>query len=140
MIRLSRRAAQLAITTSCETLASENDTQIERGEIWLNKDNSNNIMDSEDSASTINETFKDHLNMEWEVFNARDNPMAELQRLHSQAFHTSQQSRVINNRQNSKTEQGELLVATEARPWTEQDDNVRFAEVRIVKERIHMNS
>ena len=78
--------------------------------------------------------------MEWEVFNVRDNPMAELQRLHSHAFRTSQQSRVINNRPNSKTEQGELLVATEARPWTEQDDDVRFAEVRIVKERIHMNS
>ena len=97
-------------------------------------------MDSEDSASTINKAFKNHLNMEWEVFNARDNPIAELQRLHSHAFHTSQQSHVINNRSDSGTEQGELLVATEARPWTEQDDNVRFAEVRIVKERIHMNS
>ena len=97
-------------------------------------------MDSEDSASTINKAFKNHLNMEWEVFNARDNPIAELQRLHSHAFHKSQQSHVINNRSDSRTEQGELLVATEARPWTEQDDNVRFAEVRIVKERIHMNS
>ena len=97
-------------------------------------------MDSEDSASTINKAFKNHLNMEWEVFNARDNPTAELQRLHSHAFQTSQQSHVINNRSDSRTEQGELLVATEARPWTEQDDNVRFAEVRIVKERIHMNS
>ena len=97
-------------------------------------------MDSEDVASTINETFKNHLNMEWEVFNARDNPIAELQRLHSQAFHPSRRSHVINNRTDSRTEQGELLVATEARPWTEQDDDVRFAEVRIVKERIHMNS
>ena len=97
-------------------------------------------MDSEDSASTINKAFKNHLNMEWEVFNARDNPIAELQRLHSHAFHPSQRSHVINNRSNSRTEQGELLVATEARPWTEQDDDVRFAEVRIVKERIDMNS
>ena len=97
-------------------------------------------MASKDVASTINETFKNHLNMEWEVSNARDNPMAELQRLHSQAFHTSQQSRVINNRSDSRAVQAELFVATEARPWTEQDDDVRFAEVRIVKERIHINS
>ena len=75
------------------------------------------------------------------MFNVRDNPMAELQRLHSQAFHPSRRSHVINNnRTDSRTEQGELLVATEARPWTEQDDNVLLAEVRIVKERIHMNS
>ena len=100
-------------------------------------------MDSEDfasTASTINESFKNHLQMEWEVFNARNNPLAELQRLHNQAFQPSQQSHVIKTRSDSRTEQGELFVATEARPWTEQDENESFAEVRIVKEKTHMKS
>ena len=72
-------------------------------------------MDSANIDSNESKIFKNHLSMEWEVSDARNNPMAELKRLHVKAFLPSF---TVNESSYSRTEQmsGKKLIFKKCAP------------------------